>query len=71
MCPNQSTEAWKQMKKLENGDFQKAVKLEEPVRQKDSDLYFHKLGLPLQIAVDQSEMQLELFDGCDSGYCFT
>jgi len=29
-----------------------------------SDLYFHKLGLPFQVAVDQSEMQLELFDGC-------
>ncbi len=51
MCPKQSQEAWKQMKKLRNGDFERAVELENAVRQKDRDLYFHKLGLPLQVAV--------------------
>lgn len=47
ICPNQSSEACKQMKKLGNGDFEKAVELEKTVRRKDGDLYFHKLRLPL------------------------
>jgi flagellar biosynthesis chaperone FliJ len=32
MCPKQSQEAWKQMKKLRNGDFERAVELENAVR---------------------------------------
>jgi hypothetical protein len=40
--------------------------LENAVRQN-----LHKLTFPLQLAVVQSEMQLELFDGYDSEYCFT
>jgi hypothetical protein len=71
MCPNQSPEAWKQMKRLENGDFEKAVQLENEIRQIDQDMYFHRLAIPLDQAVEQSEMQTEMFDGCDSGYCMT
>ncbi len=62
---------WKDMKKLGNEVFEKAVELEKAVRQNDSDLYFHKLALQLQAAVKRSEMQLELFDGCNSWYCLT
>ena len=71
MCPNQSIEAWKQMKKLDNGDFDKAVELENDVRLKDKDMYLHPMAIPLQEAVEQSELQYDMFDGCDSGYCFT
>jgi hypothetical protein len=71
MCPNQSPEAWKQMKHLNDGDFEKAVNLENEIRQKDKDIYFHPLAIPLNEAVEQSELQSDMFDGCDSGYCFT
>jgi hypothetical protein len=71
MCPNQSPQAWKQMKQLGNGDFEKAVDLENEVREQDKDVYFHPLAIPLEQAVEQSERQSDMFDGCDSGYCFT
>ena len=71
MCPNQSIEAWKQMKQLGNGDFEKAVELENNIRQKDKDMYLHPMAIPIEQAVEQSELQYDMFDGCDSGYCFT
>lgn len=71
MCPNQSPEAWKQMKQLNNGDFDLAVSLESEIRKKDEHIYFHPLAVPLNEAVEESEKQGDMFDGCDSGYCFT
>lgn len=71
MCPNQSPEAWKQIKRLDNGDFEKAVALENEIRLTDTDVYLHPLGIPLATAIDLSSRQLDIFDGCDSGYCFT
>ena len=71
MCPNQSPAAWQQMKRLNNGDFDKAVELEKDIRQNDEHVYFHPLAIPLNEAVEQSEKQYDMFDGCDSGYCFT
>jgi len=41
------------------------------VREKDRHVYFHPLAIPLADAVEQSEQQGDMFDGCDSGYCFT
>ena len=71
MCPNQSPQAWKQMKALNNGDFDRALALEAEIRAKDPNVYLHPLGLPLGEAVEQTERQSDMFDGCDSGYCFT
>ena len=71
MCPNQSAESWKELKRLDNGDFEKAVALENDIRSTDPDVYLHPLGVPLSDAVELSERQLYMFDGCDSGYCFT
>ena len=71
MCPNQSTLAWKDLKRRNDGDFAEAVALENEVRQKDQHVYFHPLAIPLEQAVEQSELQKDMFDGCDSGYCFT
>ncbi len=71
LCPNQSSEAWRQMKRLDNGDFEKAVILENEIHQKDKDIYFHPLAINLEQVVEQSELQSDMFDGCDSGYCFT
>ena len=71
MCPNQSAESWKELKYLGNGDFDKAVALENEIRLTDADVYFHSIGIPLMDAVEISEQQMNIFDGCDSGYCFT
>ena len=71
MCPNQSALAWKDLKRRADGDFDKAVQLENEVRQKDQHVYFHPLAIPLEQAVEQSKLQKDMFDGCDSGYCFT
>ena len=71
MCPNQSPLAWKELKRRKDGDFEKAVTLENEVRRKDKNVYFHPLAIPLEQAVEQSEKQSDMFDGCDSGYCFT
>ena len=71
MCPNQSALAWKDLKRRNDGDFEKAAQLENEVRQKDQHVYFHPLAIPLEQAVEQSELQTDMFDGCDSGYCFT
>lgn len=71
MCPNQSPREWKKMKQLNDGDFQKAVELESKLRQADPHIYFHPLAIPLAQAVEQSELQADMFDGCDSGYCMT
>lgn len=71
MCPNQSPQAWKDLRAIDNGDFQKAQALDALIREKDPDIYLHPLGLPLGEAVKQSEQQSDMFDGCDSGYCFT
>lgn len=68
-CPMQSTSEWKDLKATEPDSFQKAIELEQEIRQGDPDLYLHRLGLPLAEAVEQSELQPGLFDGCDSGYC--
>jgi len=71
MCPNQSALAWKDLKRRNDGDFDKAIALENEVRQNDQHVYFHPLAIPLEQAVEQSELQTDMFDGCDSGYCFT
>lgn len=71
MCPNQSPQAWRQMHDIDNGDYGRALALEQQIRQKDKDVYLHPLAIPLHEAVKQSEAQSDMFDGCDSGYCFT
>ena len=71
MCPNQSPLAWKDLKRRADGDFEKAVELENEIREKDPLMFFHPLAKPLKEAVEQSEQQADMFDGCDSGFCFT
>jgi hypothetical protein len=71
MCPNQSPQSWKDLKRRNDGDFDQAVKLENEVRQDDPFLYLHPLAIPLEQAVELREAQSDMFDGCDSGYCFT
>lgn len=71
MCPNMSPRAWKDLKHKYPDDFQKAVDLEKELHKTDKDIYLHELGIPLDEAITQSERQSDMFDGCDSGYCWT
>lgn len=70
MCPNQSPNDWRRMKTEQPGEFAKAVELEQELQAVDADVYLHRSAIPLVDAVERSEQQITLFDGCDSGYCF-
>lgn len=65
MCPNMSDDEWREMD-LE--DFKKAVNFEREIRQKDSFIFLHEIGKPLD-EVDFADRQGKLY-GCESGYCF-
>lgn len=69
MCPMQSSQEWRHLKIDEPENFERALALEGELRARDPDVYLHRLGLPLAEAVEQTEQQPGLFDGCDSGYC--
>jgi hypothetical protein len=71
MCPNMGAQAWRQLRDTYPDDFQKAVALEQEIRQSDPHVWLHTAAIPLVDAVELSDMQPSLFDGCDSGYCFT
>ena len=71
MCPNMSPQSWKQLKSKWNSDFIQAVLLEYEIQKTDPTIYLHPLAIPLRDAVEQSEQQSDMFDGCDSGYCWT
>lgn len=70
MCPNQSQLSWRQMKETDNGDFNKAVQLEEQIRERDDLAFLHPSAIPLAQAVERDGQQIDMFDACDSGYCF-
>ena len=70
MCPNQSPLMWSDMRKQQPAEFAKAVAFEQEVQQADPHVWLHKAMIPLTDAVDVTDKQPSLFDGCDSGYCF-
>ena len=70
MCPNQSPLMWSDMRKEWPREFQKAVAFEKEIQADDPDLWLHRATIPLVDAVDLTDRQPSLFDGCDSGYCF-
>lgn len=70
MCPNQSPLMWADMRREQPGEFAKAVDFETEIRERDAHVWLHRAMIPLTDAVDLTDMQLFLFDGCDSGYCF-
>jgi len=71
MCPNMSPYSWRQLKAKYPSDFQNAVELEHELRGYDDKIYLHPLGKLLKYAVDESNQQSDMFDGCDSGFCWT
>lgn len=71
MCPNMSSYSWRELRDKYPEDFQKAVSLDEDIRKVDDLMYLHELGKPLREAVSETARQTDMFDGCDSGYCWT
>ena len=71
MCPNMSPAHWRTMRDKAPIDFERAVILEEELQEIDPDIYLHKLAIPLTMAVERSDQQSDMFDGCDSGFCWT
>jgi hypothetical protein len=69
MCPNQSIIEWRRLHQRADGDFNKALKLEDEIHRRDGDVYLHPLGISLDEAIVSSERQSSMFDGCDGGYC--
>lgn len=69
MCPNQGPSAWLQMRRDQPAEFAQAVELENTLRLSDPHMFLHSAAIPLLDAVEQSDNQPGLFDGCDSGYC--
>ncbi len=70
MCPNMSKVEWRDLKTRYPEDFNKAVKLEEELHAIDPDIYLHSLAVPLNEALEIQSTQPDLFDSCDSGFCF-
>jgi len=69
MCPHRSDEEWSA---LSPDDMNQAIRLDAEITSKDAagDVYLHRSRKPLG-EVDLSSDQKGLFDGCDSGYCWT
>lgn len=70
MCPNQGDAEWRDLKENWPQDFQKAVELEEMVRERDPHAFFHGSCVPLS-QVDFTEREgLFTERPCTSGLCF-
>jgi hypothetical protein len=72
MCPYRSNEEWRHMKEHYPGDFEKARLLERLIQKndkRDGEIYLHGARIPIdEVPLDHDN--LDLFDGCDSGFCF-
>ena len=71
MCPYRSSAEWRHLRDSYPDDFEKAKKLEADIQEKDRDgrIYLTRTGVDLADAPLDSK-QGELFDQCDSGFCF-
>ncbi len=70
MCPHMTNEEFRQMRDTDPADFQRAIVLDELIREEDSNAFIHRSGKPLRDAdLGADDAQANLF-GCDSGQCF-
>ena len=70
MCPHLSDPTWAEMRKDDPEDFAAAVQLEREAREKDSHIWLHRSAKPID-EIDFDYTLPGLFDGCDSGMCWT
>jgi hypothetical protein len=71
MCPHRSNAEWRRLRDHYSGDWDKAIALDEQIRQKDTrgGLWLHRQRVPLT-AAGLNDENVGLFDGCESGYCW-
>lgn len=68
-CPHQGAREWQALR--ETPDWPAAVALDAAVRERDPEAWIHLACRPLPEAVAIADQQPPLFDGCDSGFCWT
>ena len=71
MCPHSGNTRWLDLKRRYPEEFEKAVKVDESLRSSGEGKFLHRSGRPLREAVDMQGEQGDLFNGCDSGMCWT
>jgi hypothetical protein len=71
MCPNMSPQSWRDLSTHYPDDFKRAVELEGNIQLTDPHIFLHSTGKPLAGAIVQEFIQGDMFDSCDSGFCFT
>lgn len=73
MCPHHQNSGWRHMRDNWPADWEKAKELDVFLREihGEHDVYLHRSCEPLSDAdIDDRSDNLDLFDGCDSGFCF-
>lgn len=74
MCPNMNAQTWQSIKENDPDDYQRAIELEKQVYERDEQggVYLHRAGqFVSEIDFSDQPETPGLFDGCDSGYCWT
>ena len=72
MCPHRSNAEWKRLRDHYPEDWARALALERSVQARDGrdgEVYLHRQGTELSLA-ELEDDSLDLFDECDSGFCF-
>lgn len=69
MCPNHSDVEWRKLRSERPHEFQKAIRFEKQLQQKDPDSWLHRSCVPLA-KVDFTQPEDLFTRACDSGLCF-
>lgn len=69
MCPHMTNREWQDIRDNAPEDFQRAIAVDEQIREKDPNVFLHRSGKPLRMADLGGSDGQQVF-GCDSGNCF-
>jgi hypothetical protein len=69
MCPHRNNQEWRNLRENFPDDWQQAIDLEAEIRSEDAGVWLHRTMEELPNAQIDDE-NYDLFDGCDSGFCF-
>lgn len=69
ICPHMGNAEWRDIRDNAPADFAKAIRVDEMIREEDSNVFLHRSGRPLATAdLEAADPQAVL--GCDGGDCF-
>ena len=72
MCPNHTDGKWRNLKEQTPDQFKQACDLEDKIRERRPDFYFHRSLKPLREVVFETTQIGWIDNGsCESGMCFT